>query len=292
MANYVPKIKDEDIKSLNEENYEDMEIGQVLPFNHIAKKSEGKQALAVLKADVDRLGMLFSNGLISTNYTISRIATLSRMFDGFFSSYLNVLLKDKYPYIYTEYAGGDDLLLIGPWNRIMNLAIDMRQTFKQYTCNNPDVNISAGISLMHVGEPVTNALREAEKLLDTSKEKGRDKISLFGVTLDWDTYSKAIEQGKWLSKNVAKDKKSEFNPGFIYRLLQYYLMKYRVEQLKDTSDQKIPIKDAKWHSQLNYDMSRNIKSMDVRQEIEKMFSGEEIDNVKIATTYCLYSIRN
>ncbi len=280
LANYVPKANKDDVEKYDELESDDE--GQVLMFNCIADKSDGKKALAVLKADVDRLGMLFSEGLVEKNYTISRIATLSRMLDGFFTSYLNLLLHEKYPYIYTEYAGGDDLVLIGPWDRIMDLAVEMRQSFKKYTCNNPDINISAGISLMHVGEPVTNALRQAENLLEMAKESGRNRISVFGITLDWDTYAQAIENGKWLKKN---NEDNEINSGFIYRLLLYYQMNRRVK--KEGS-----LKDAKWRSQLSYDMSRNIKNDTIRQNVEKMISGENLDNFKVASTFCLYALRD
>lgn len=43
--------------------------------------------------DVDNLGNIFSKGL--NKISISRIATLSRMLDLFFSGYLNIITKEK-----------------------------------------------------------------------------------------------------------------------------------------------------------------------------------------------------
>ena len=98
----------------------------------------------------DRLGMIFSEGLTDNDYSIGRIFTLSRMMEGFFSGFLQNLLENKFTDIYTEYAGGDDLLLIGPWQSIMVLAQKLRENFKSYTCDNPDISQNSFRSCRHL----------------------------------------------------------------------------------------------------------------------------------------------
>jgi CRISPR-associated protein Csm1 len=101
-------------------------------FLHIAKKAlnqvdntfEGIEALGVLKADIDNFGVLFACGLPETKQTFSRLSTLSRNFNNFFTVFLPYILKNtkEYKNIYTVFAGGDDLFLIGSWNIIIDFA--------------------------------------------------------------------------------------------------------------------------------------------------------------------------
>ena len=93
---------------------------------------KGFEALGILKADVDNLGTIFSFGI--KNKTISKVASLSRQLNYFFSLYLPYLLKNnkKYKNIYTVFAGGDDLFLIGPWNIIIDFSKELNEEFRLY----------------------------------------------------------------------------------------------------------------------------------------------------------------
>ncbi|MBM4049707.1 MAG: type III-A CRISPR-associated protein Cas10/Csm1, partial [Planctomycetes bacterium] len=98
LTNYVPREDD----------------GKVKPFETIA----GEGPLAVIKADVDHLGQVFQDGLRRdappSFDTPSRIASLSRQMDYFFSGWMQWLLESEFPGFYAVYSGGDDLLLVGP----------------------------------------------------------------------------------------------------------------------------------------------------------------------------------
>ena len=80
-----------------------IEEGNVLPFEVLVKFAQGDKKLGYFRADVDNLGLIFSDGLRyhetktgedESLYTISRIAFLSRMLDLFFSGYLNKLAEE------------------------------------------------------------------------------------------------------------------------------------------------------------------------------------------------------
>ena len=58
----------------------------------------GVAALGILKADVDELGSLMAWGLPQQSLTLSRLATLSRQLDFFFSLHLPHLLKTNPEY--------------------------------------------------------------------------------------------------------------------------------------------------------------------------------------------------
>ena len=159
MKGYVPLVSEADLhddRILSDEksegrtleDIEGLELGNLMTFGHIAAKArnqtdeglfQGIQALGVLKADVDQLGMLMAAGIPPGMFSISRLAALSRQLDFFFCVYLPHLLKtdSRFQDIYTVFAGGDDLFLIGPWNRIIDLSLHLRKAFAWYVCANP-----------------------------------------------------------------------------------------------------------------------------------------------------------
>ena len=68
-----------------------------------ATSGQGIEALGILKADVDNLGLLMACGLRKHLYTVSRMACLSRQLDHFFSLFLPDFLSnsEKFKNIYT-----------------------------------------------------------------------------------------------------------------------------------------------------------------------------------------------
>jgi CRISPR-associated protein Csm1 len=295
MTRYVPRIaKDDeaDIKRLrneeqDEENIEHWEIGQISPFNLIAKKALGVESIAVLKADVDLLGRIFSQGL-KKEMSISRMAVLSRFLNGFFTGFLEQKLEteEKYKNIYTEYAGGDDLLFVGPWNTIFSLALDIHQSFTKYTCHNPDLTLSASIVMEHAQSPIASLVRAAENLLYKAKDEGRNRIGIFDKTLSWNDFDMALKDGMFLVESAENKMISD---GFLYRLLQYYQM---YERAKNGS-----IRDVLWKSQLRYDMARNLTKNNeqeneplkpIRKRIDQMVTLDAMERLKISVTYALY----
>lgn len=188
---------------------------EVYEFDKIAELSAGSQLLGILKADVDHLGLLFSLGL--EPLTFSRLATLSHAFDRFFGGYLNTLCRritaewkrqrDKkgqsYPpslesLFYIVYAGGDDLLIIGPWDQTIELAKCLYADFKAYTCQNPNITLSAGITLVKPHFPVQRFAELVSEALDTAKNAGRDRITVFDQTVLWSDYGSATSFDKLL----------------------------------------------------------------------------------------------
>lgn len=198
--------------------------GSGLEFEQIATFSSGTPLLGILKADVDHLGLIFSLGLKPP--TISRVAALSHIFDRFFSGYLNTLCRnvtrqwkerladeektareeratkageDGRPVkldqldslFYTVYAGGDDLLIIGPWDQTIELASQLYTDFRAYTCQNPNITLSAGIALVKPHFPVQRFVELADDALKKSKnppnekEEGRNQMTVFDRPSRW-----------------------------------------------------------------------------------------------------------
>ena len=260
----------------------------------------GKPMLGVLKADVDRLGQIFTMGLGET-LSVSRYATLSRMLDLFFRGWLTHQFRrgrdeDRYRNVYTIFAGGDDLLLVGPWWTMIRLAADVNRWFQTYVTGNGEVTFSASVICGHPRFPISRAAADAEHWLERAKDDGRNRVALFGTVLSWGSLNDAIDHATWLDDCVNfRDGHLPLNLGFVYRLLKYTKMHRRMRE------DRAHMHDPLWRSQLRYDLVRNIKpkmKKDDRQHADDYRRLEwltawrddpgPIDALRVATTCTLY----
>ncbi len=263
------------------------ENGSVLTFEELAEKSEGVKFLAMFKADIDNLGLIFLMGL-GEKKSISRIATLSRTLHYFFSEYLTYFIKENFPDLYIVFSGGDDICLVGPWDKVIDFSRKFHEVFEKFSGNNKSITLSAGISLFHHNYPIRSVADDAEDALEKSKNNpGKNSITIFGVSSSWDTFFEKIKDGNNL---VEKIKKEVITRGMVYRLLEYSRMKENVEKHGI-------FKDAIWRSKLYYDVARNLKvdwkeKVKMKEEVLKEFDAminEEAS--KISVTYAIYKTR-
>ncbi|MCC7284441.1 MAG: type III-A CRISPR-associated protein Cas10/Csm1, partial [Acetobacteraceae bacterium] len=173
------------------------DAGGLKSFAHIAADAleprpkgdgfQGRQILAVLKADVDRLGLVFTAGL-GNDHSPARVAALSRMMDAYFSRRLPWLLRGapEFASTYTVYAGGDDLLLVLPWRFGLPLALALREDFGRFAGGNPNLSLSAGLAFVHAHHPIARAVEQAEEALGAAKDAGRDRVGIFARAFAWD----------------------------------------------------------------------------------------------------------
>ena len=124
--------------------------------------------------------------------------------------------------IYINYSGGDDLLVVGPYDDIIEFAILLRDKFKQWTGWNSSINISAGIGIYNHTFPIGNAAVQVENFLNKSKSCGKDKITLFNQTLSWEDMGEIIGFKRILK--FAKKLEILDNEGLITRSFIYDLM--------------------------------------------------------------------
>jgi CRISPR-associated protein Csm1 len=181
------------------------------------EKVRGRQALGCLKLDVDNLGLIFAPG--DKNRFISRTAALSRSLEAFFSLGIKALIEagEFRNRIYLLYAGGDDLAALGPWNLTFDFAARLRAEFRRYIGGGSELTLSAGLAVIPPHRPVTAALAEAEKLLESSKRAvgpgaiplplkntppgtpEKDRCGAFGLSLPWPDFEKALGEAKQLA---------------------------------------------------------------------------------------------
>lgn len=278
---YVPKYREEDLadeavdrmlhgkrsEGLINQLFDDMEPGRPKTFHYIAKmalnrnasndKTCGIEALGILKADVDNLGLVFACGL--RHNSLSRLATLSRQMNHFFCVFLPYALstKDEFRDIYTVFAGGDDLFLVGPWNRIIDFALFLRREFQRYVCGNDQITISAGISVGKAGEPVPSIAERSEAALGKSKRNDRDSITLFDEPVKWGQFEELngvrdiIEA--WMDRPI-------INNAMLFRLNTFSSLA-RQEKCLLGLKEGIDIEEwncLKWRASFKYTLARNV----------------------------------
>lgn len=203
-----------------------------LTFEDIAPKSRGRPLLAFLKMDVDNLGDLMVFGLKRSDGsgdrdTISRVTTLSRLLDTFFSGWVQHLLETRFRHCYTVFSGGDDLLVVGPWDHVLDLALTVRDDFLRWT-GRQDITISAGLAFTGPRYPLARATEDANSALKVSKDQGRDRITLLGQTRQWDAWRRAWERAAGLFGELER-----VPTAALYRLYEYGEMWQR---WRDTHD--------------------------------------------------------
>ncbi|HHU56231.1 MAG TPA: type III-A CRISPR-associated protein Cas10/Csm1, partial [Acholeplasmataceae bacterium] len=154
-----------------------------MSFEELAKKTKGDPKLAVIKMDVDNLGWTFHSGFDEDKTSVSKILTLSRNMDFFFSKIIVDLAKEYENKIYIIYSGGDDLAIVLPASLSLKFVNDINNKFKSYT-GNPELHLSAGIEIFHPKSPIRFAIQRAEEELDSAKKReGKNAIGVFNEVI-------------------------------------------------------------------------------------------------------------
>jgi len=223
----------------------------------------GEAMLAVLKADVDRLGELFSRGLGTPS--LARFATLSRMLDFFFSAQLMKRVRERFPDTYTVYAGGDDLLLIGPWRQTIGLALLLRQEFTRWCGGNPYVTLSAGVELAKAHHPLTRAAPAADERLDDAKDAGRNAISAIDpLPMSWERFRCALADAEELNR-LLRD--GILSTAFVYKILALDAMRRRAED-----ERQMDLHAAAWRARWRYLRARHLEGRQELAERDKILA--------------------
>jgi len=300
---FVPRYGPEDLEDerilsslktdQEKQDFQDqVKAGTPKSLNHIAckainlteKKDKflGIDILGVLKADVDDLGLLMACGLSAQRFTLSRIITLSRHLHYYFTVYLPEILHASKAFnnVYTVFAGGDDLFLIGPWNRIIELSLVLEKSFSEYVCHNKKVHFSAGISFHKPHTPINTMAEAAESELEKAKSSSKEKnrLTLFSETATWAQVKNLMEVKKvieaWLNDG-------RINKAMLYRLNELMQMAHQERQI--ISEKEIHINElscTKWRFLLAYTVERNVaKQLKGNEEERKKQVKEAITSI-------------
>ncbi len=223
--------------------------GESLTFEELVNKSRGVRRLAVIKADVDDMGAKVGE-IVRKDPSLAALKDFNRELDKFFGQAMHDYLKDSWPMIYTIYSGGDDLLMVGPWDVVLDFAGELRKEFHAGPGDKHCLTFSAGIALTPYRVPIRHAVERADELETKAKAiPGKDRCAALDTDWNWDNHDKVLGNGKKLVEWVRNDRLSR---SLIHRLLT----------LTETED---PTEKALRSAHWTYQVSRNADRRQLRE---------------------------
>jgi len=191
--------------------------------------------------------------------------------------------KNRITKAYVVYSGGDDLLIVGPWDAIIEVGKGIRDNFRVFVCNSKSLNMSASVSICDPKFPIGRGVAIADEHLDIAKshlKEGsggpmKNSIALFNECVCWDDlpgyqkkgFNDLFKLGKDLER-LYEDKK--ISSGFIYSLLWMWRRSFdrfgddlkKIEDNRRTKHDHIPL--------LKYQLTRTFKNKEKVEEVEDM----------------------
>lgn len=194
----------------------------------------GDKKLAILKMDVDNLGGIFAFGLKKSDEpkkqrSISKYVTMSRLFEYFFGHELVNICQDVSRQInpdiddsvsnqtmfYINYAGGDDLVIIGSAYSIIQLTLEIYKRFSNFT-GNKNITISGGIHIQNEKRPIRFGIQEAEEALELSKSEEKNAITLIDTRVPFTQFEALLKDVNQITEMI--------NSGAVSRTMLYNIM--------------------------------------------------------------------
>ncbi len=149
---------------------------------------------------------------------MTRWRSLSEQLDAFFAGRLRHELDrpGRWQSIYTVFAGGDDVVMVGPWNIVLDFAGRMYAWFAEEFRSN-GLTLSAGLALIKPKRPIKGAVAEAERLLEQAKDEGKDRLAAFGQIWPRQHHEAIMGSAKQLADWVNRN---EMERGWLHTLLE------------------------------------------------------------------------
>jgi len=257
---YVEK----EVKDIEEKVYTSKEIKE---FSDLANDSEGIRNWAVLRADVDNLGKIFSEGL-SEDRTISRVSNLSSMLSLFFRGWVEEICEEYKGWIYAIYSGGDDLFVVGSWDKIPEIGKEIYEDFRAFTCRNPNITLSAGITIAPSDKyPLYRAADLTGEALDKSKGlKEKDGITFLEMPVEWNKFDEKITE---LKKDLKKLLDAGVSRAFLQKLYGIYGEYEKQASKHGETSAKYDDRYGRWKWLLAYVIVRTKVSKENKQILEE-----------------------
>ena len=158
-------------------------------FKMLEEYAEGTY-LGILRMDVDGLGKRFISGFDS----MEEYRSFSNNLDSFFDAdngELNYLYEDYKDYLHIVYAGGDDIFVVGRWDKAIEFAELVRNEFKKYCkekLRDESLSISGGVAVVGPKFPIAKAAEmagDAESAAKKYNNSAKNAFNMFGETLSW-----------------------------------------------------------------------------------------------------------
>lgn len=185
--------------------------------------------------------------------SFASLKAFSQDLHTFFAETIQDTLAESWRSIYTIYAGGDDLLLIGPWDKALDFAGELASAFEngpgskyKHPTTNAPLTLSAGVALFPYRLPVRHAVERADALETKAKAReGKNSCAALESEWSWNDHGLVIGEGKKLARWTRE------LDGFSRSLLQ------RLLRLVESDE---PTRAARWTYQTERNVSRTSKA--------------------------------
>lgn len=221
----------------------------------------GSTDLGILRMDVDGLGKRFIEGFNS----IAEYKTFSKRLVDFFEEETKIIQQEPAfkPYLNIIYAGGDDLFVVGRWDKVLDFAERIHQETKD-RFGNDGISISGGIAVVQPKFPISKAAElagDAENAAKQFRNGEKNAFHMLGKTVSWDRefdYVKSFKQ-----QFVSLIENCDLSKGILHKLMLYSSIADRNKVLR--KEGKPEDFSYIWH--ISYYLTRYMKRYENNQTV-------------------------
>ncbi|MEQ1744629.1 MAG: hypothetical protein ABMA02_04330, partial [Saprospiraceae bacterium] len=130
-----------------------------------------------------------------------------------YCSFLNIL-----------FAGGDDLLIVGRWDLVIEFAREVQQSFRKFIGDKDFLTLSSGMAMVTPKFPIAKAVELAGDAEDEAKKRG-NAFTILGEVVSWDTEFEFVESFSKKLEAWLADEHSGISASFIFKIYQFNRMK-------------------------------------------------------------------
>jgi len=215
-------------ESNNDEMYVLPSVRQQIQLGEELRQQEGFKTfeeyagdtnLGILRMDVDGLGKRFIEGFDS----IAKYKAFSKRLVDFFEENTKKIQQDPAfkPYLNIIYAGGDDLFVVGRWDKVIDFAERIHlETNARF--GSDGISISGGIAVVQPKFPIAKAAELAGEAEDAAKhfrDGEKNAFCMLGKTVSWNQefgYVKSFKQ-----QFVTLITQYDLSKGILHKLMLY-----------------------------------------------------------------------
>ena len=266
--------------------------------------------LGVLRMDVDGMGKRFILGFPTFNDYMKFSEKIRKFFEEDIKNKLLIEKIQEGPekgieykqFLNIIYAGGDDLFIVGRWDKVIDFAklIHDRtiEEFKNesyidtFNPNRPQchISISGGIAIVKPKYPIAKAAELAGEAENAAKQGEKNAFNMFGKTISWNkdkTFAvigdKVFDEYAYVEyyKNIFVEYISKYNKdyGFSKSILHKIMLYSEIADMNIERDAKGKPKNYSymWHVSYfmtrfmekfkGYDKEQNTRKKEIKQEL-------------------------
>ena len=262
------------------------------------KDYAGNSDLGVLRMDVDGLGKRIYDGF---DYIAQYKAFSKRLVDFFQKGTRNIQQETAFkPYLNIIYAGGDDLFVVGRWDKVIEFAERIHQETKD-RFGNDGISISGGIAVVQHKFPISKAAElagDAEYAAKQFRNGEKNAFHMLGKTISWD---KEFDYAKYFKQQfVSLIDNYDLSKGILHKLMLYSSIadKNKVLHKEGKSENFSYI----WHISYyltrfmkRYDETKNTKVLDfcrsLRDHEIDYHNGRKLELIALAARWAELELR-